>query len=278
MWRTVYTISDNDNADFCRQTEDLFNTYLENTDQHRHYERIDLARLIPDNELTRPITLEEIMMKIRQQKGRKAPGRSKIDKEVLMKLPRIMIDCLTIVFNASLSAGFFPNKFKIAVIKLLFKSGEVPTNSLHYRPISLLETTGKIYEKLINNRLRNYLEINERFNAKQHVYRKDRGTATAIAPAYETIATGQQNRHQCNVVLRDVSEAFDKVWHNGLKYKLCISDVPRCFTVLLCSYLDNRQAIIHVGDHLAEPFPILCGVPQGSVITPTLYSFFIPPT
>lgn len=101
MWSAVYKINDNDNADFCRQTEEMVNGYLENTDLHRHYDRINLTRLHPENELTRPITTEEIMLKIRRQKSRKAPGRSKIDKEALTKLPRTIIEYLARIFNVS---------------------------------------------------------------------------------------------------------------------------------------------------------------------------------
>lgn len=95
-------------------------------------------------------------------------------------------------------------------------SGKIPTNSINYRPISLLKMIGKVYEKIINDHLRNYLERHNKFSERQHAYRKKRGTSTAIAIAYETIAISQQNREQCNLILCDVSKASDKVWHKGL--------------------------------------------------------------
>lgn len=274
VWSKVYNMTANENADFCQQTEIMVEEYLDSTERHSTYERVSLERLSPEDELLRPIKPDDILLKIRQQKSRKAPGKSKIDKEILTKLPRNMIKSLTSILNACLAAGYFPDRFKIAIIKLILKSGKSPTNSNNYRPISLLETVGKIFEKLLNERFRNFLEQNDKFNKKQHAYRKNRGTATAIALAYETIATCQQNREQCNVVFRDVSKAFDRVWHRGLKYKLCQLEMPRSFTALLCNFLDGRKAIIQVGDHQTEPFQINCGVPQGSAIAPTLYSYY----
>lgn len=137
-----------------------------------------------------------------------------------------MIDALTDILNASLAAGYFPHRFKVAVIKLILKSGKTPSNTANYHPISLLETVGKIYEKIINDRFRDFLEENDKFSRRQHAYGKNWGTTTAIAIAYETITTNQQNRAQCNVILRDVSNAFDKVWHEGLKYKLTLLQMP----------------------------------------------------
>lgn len=213
VWSKVYEINDAENADFCQQMEEMVNNHLNNTDYHRTYETILMERLQRDDELTRAITPEEVLLKIQHQKTRTAPGHSKTDKEILMKMPRNMLFYITEIFNVSLATGYFPARFKSAIIKLILKSGKIPTNSINYRPISLLETIGKVHEKMVNDRLKSYLERQNKFNQTQHAYRNQRGTVTAIALAYETTVTSQQNREQCNVILRDASKAFDKVWH-----------------------------------------------------------------
>lgn len=274
VWQKIYQISDEENEDFCERTERTVLDFLHANNSHRPYDDINLSRLQPNNELIKPINIAEVTFTIKSLKSRKAPGYSKIDKEILLKLPPNMITALTGIFNAALSAGRFPDKFKLAVIKLILKSGKISTSPLNYRPISLLETVGKVFERILNDRLRRHLEIQNLYHRKQHAYRKNRGTVTAISLAYETISRHQQNRAQCNVVMRDVSKAFDKVWHDGLKFKLCTLDMPRPITALLSDFLTRRTALIQVGAHTTSPFPLLCGVPQGSTLAPTLFSIY----
>ena len=77
---------------------------------------------------------------------------------MLEKLPNKMVGRLCNIFNASLAAGYFPARFKKAIIKLIPKSGKSPHRVEGKRPISLLEYPGKILEKIVNKRLRHYLE------------------------------------------------------------------------------------------------------------------------
>ena len=184
--------------------------------------------------------------------------------------------------NVCLASGYFPTKFKEAIITLTPKQGKNPAVPLNYRPISLLEVPGKILEKIINNRLRNHLETTNRANCRQFGFRKGKSTTTAIALACENIARAAVSGRQCNLTLRDVAKAFDKVWHDGLKYKILQLGLPANIEKLLCKFLDGRNARLRVGQHTGETFPLMSGVPQGSVLSPTLYIIYTsdtpPPT
>ncbi len=76
------------------------------------------------------------------------------------------------------------------------------------------------------------------------------------------------------MVLRDVAKAFDKVWHNGLKYKLLRLGLPPILEKTLCTFLDNRTAKISIGNDYSNDIDLLSGVPQGSIliITRTLHT------
>ena len=82
------------------------------------------------------------------------------------------------------------------------------------------------------------------------------------------------NNEQCNVVLRDVAKAFGKVWHLGLKYKITTQELPNNFTSFLCNFLDNREAKIIIGNQIGPSIKLCCGVPQGSNLSPTLYTIY----
>ena len=179
------------------------------------------------------------------------------------------------MFNASLSAGYFPQKFKEAILKFIPKETLDQRRVQNYRPISLLEIMGKMFERVLDNRIRFYLNRNRLNNPDQHCGRSGRGTNTALAVLYTEIAESQRFKDQCNVVLRDISKAFNKVWHQGLKFKLCHLNMPSIFTATLCNFLDGRSARIQIKDYIGPPFNLSSGVPQGSCLSPTLFSIYM---
>ncbi|WP_368666157.1 reverse transcriptase domain-containing protein, partial [Nocardioides antri] len=71
-----------------------------------------------------------------------------------------------------------------------------------------------------------------------------------------------------------MSKAFDKVWHNGLKYKLITKALPKFLIRILSNYLDDRTASIRMGSYVGPPFDLLSGVPQRGCLSPTLFSFY----
>lgn len=270
----IFQISNEENASFCLNQQQQVEEALRHSNAHRPYERTDLSRLTEGNRLTEQITRNEIIGRINSFKNRKAPGQSKINKLILQKLPLNMLDALQQILNASLSAGYFPKYFKHAIIKMILKQGKQSVHSVNYRPISLLETTGKVFEKILNDRLKNFLQSNNLNNPYQHSYQKNRGTISALATIYQNIAITQQEHNQCNVICRDVSKAFDRVWHDGLRFKLSRLNMPRLMTAILCNFLDNRTATVQVNNSKSLPFYLRAGVPQGSVLAPTLYNVY----
>ena len=104
---------------------------------------------------------------------------------------------------------------------------------------------------------------------------KGRGTDTAIALAHESIAKGLSNKQYVSLVLRDVKAAFDKVWHHGIRYKLGHLGLEEFLLRILSNFLEQRKGGIYHGGVLGELFDIKAGVPQGSMISPTLYNVYV---
>ncbi len=273
-WTDIFRITDEEEANFDAIHSQHIDTYI-GTQIHRTtpHNTSDAARLTTDSFYSRPIQSEEIQKHIKRMKH-KAPGTTKINKKVLEKCPEKSIEQLCNIFNAAFSSGFFPNAFKTAIIKLIPKENKAPKNPINYRPISLLEVPGKIYEKIILGRLNAFLIDNNVIKERQHGFRPKKGTSTAIATSYEIIANALSDKHQAIVVLRDVAKAFDKVWHNGLKYKLLRLGLPPLIEKTLCTFLDNRKAKISIGNKFSSEINLMSGVPQGSIISPTLYTLY----
>ena len=167
------------------------------------------------------------------------------------------------IFNQALSAGYFPDEYKKATMTLIPKSGTPGTDIRDKRPISLLNVDGKLLDKILTGRLNDFLDDNNLQNPRQHGFRPNRGTQSAIATLYETISRNLGNKLKVDIVCRDVAKAFDRIWHTGLKYKLTRTGLHDCYTRLLCDYLTDRTASIKIGQYTGPEFPLETGVPSG---------------
>ncbi len=107
------------------------------------------------------------------------------------------------------------------------------------------------------------------------VFELTKDPSTAITTTYEAIANAlSDKKKQVFMVLRDVARAFDKVWHNSLTYKLLRLGLPTILEKILCNFWDNIKAKISIGKEYSKEITLLSGVPQGSVLSPALYTLF----
>ena len=271
---TKFTISQEENDGFDNDNELLVDNFLDqNQPRHKPNQVTDGTSPSIQEGFLPCITLEDFNRALKAFKN-KAPGESGINKKTLTECPDNIKLALVNIYNASLNLGYFPDLFKGAVVIMIPKTPKAVATSNH-RPISLLEIHGKLFERLINDRLSSFLEANNTFKESQHGFRKHRGTDTAITIAHETIAKALQENKLVHVVCRDVKGAFDKVWHNGLKFKLLHRNLPKNIEQTLSNFLDNRTFRVRVDGFTGPTHHILSGVPQGSILSPTLYNLYI---
>lgn len=270
IWSEVFQITEAENENFDFEHENFVEDWLsERLDETTPTERANKNTIPPSEKITE----RELLHNLRKFKE-KTPGLTGITKNVLINLPQKGIDFLLEIFNASLSAGYFPDDLKKTKMIFIPKEGKDNKEIINYRPISLLEVTGKLFEKILNGRLLKYLENNNVLNSRQHGFRSKRGTHTALALITETLAIAKAKKQHTNIVLRDIKKAFDKVWHAGLKHKIVRTDLPIYMKRTLCDYLTDRQIQIQIGKQLGPPFEIQSGVPQGGCLSPTLFILY----
>lgn len=225
------------------------------------------------NVLQHPVTPHELRSVIKKLKNRKAPGEDEIHNLMLKNLSQKALVLLTKIFNGCLALGYFPDSWKTAKVIALKKPGKDDTIPSNFRPISLLPSTGKLFEKIIYKRLQKYTDqsiCNEQFG-----FRASHSTVQQLARVSEHIAHNLNVKQSTGMFLLDIEKAFDTVWHDGLLHKLMSFGMPLSLVKLIQSYLQNRNFRVHIGHTKSSLHPIPAGVPQGSILGPYLFILYV---
>jgi hypothetical protein len=165
-------------------------------------------------------TPAEILKAIKGLKVDKAPGPNGVPNRVLRHLPKSAISFLTKVFNAVVRRQYFPPIWKHACVLPILKPGKDPTQPSSYRPISLLDTVGKLFEKILLSRV--LREINEHglLRDEQFEFRPKHSTTLQLARLVERVNRNSDERRLTGTVSLDVAISIDTVLVEGLLYKL----------------------------------------------------------
>ena len=179
---------------------------------------------------------------------------------------------LKIIFDHSLEKGKFPEIWKKAnVVPVHKKEDKMLVKS--YRPISLLPIFGKMFERVFYSSLFNYFQSNKLFTPSQSGFLPgDSCIAQLLSRIHEIQSAFDEN---VRGVFLDISKAFDKVWHDGIIFKLKAFGVEGELLSLLRNYLENRQQKVVLNGQTSEWKKIMPGVLQGSALGPLLFVIYI---
>ena len=157
----------------------------------------------------------------------------------------------------------------------VFKNVGESSTAKNYRPVSLLSVVSKVFEKLVNNRIVDHLENCGLFSDFQYGFRSSRSTADLLTVVSDRIARGFNRSGSTRAVALDISKAFDRVWHAGFLHKLKSYGISGQIFGLISSFLSNRQLRVVLDGKSAQEYPANAGVPQGSILGPTLFLLYI---
>jgi len=168
---------------------------------------------------------------------------------------------------------YVPKIWKVAEVIMIPKAGKPSHKVSSYRPISLLPVISKLYEKLLLKRLKPLIESKQLIPSHQFGFRKSHSTIDQVHRITDVIERSLEGNKVCSTVFLDVAQAFDKVWHEGLKNKFK-KILPKQYTQLLESYISDRAFRVKQEDIYSELKEINAGVPQGSVLGPVIYLLY----
>lgn len=176
--------------------------------------------------------------------------------------------------NLCFSTGIFPFVLKQALITPVHKGGDL-SDVNNYRPISVLTSLSKVIEKLINSRLISYLNKFNILSNSQYGFRREMSTVDAVEALTSLIVDDLDHGKKCLTVFLDLKKAFDTVSLPILCRKLETIGIRGTPLKRFMSYLDSRSQRVKIGTYISSPTSISFGVPQGSVLGPTLFLIHI---
>ena len=222
------------------------------------------------------ITENEILQTIKHLRTRKAPGPDQIPNEVLKVIAVEICSYLQQIFNDSLTLAYYPLHFKECIVVILRKHGGNRdfTSPKSYRPISLLNTIGKIMEAILATRI-SYMATTHNLLPRTH-FGSRRGSCieTAVHNLLEIIYAAWNKNEIASLLMVDVSAAYPNTSHKRLLHNLRKRKIDHKVVEWVASFLTNRQTIVKTNEHTTSKLSIDLGLPQGSPLSSILYLFY----
>ena len=215
-----------------------------------------------------PTTYFEVLQEINSLKNKKSCGYDNIPVYFFKVAAKVLATSLSILFNYSFRYGIFPDCLKTAKVVPIFKKGD--KNEINnYRPISLLSTFSKILEKLICKRMRKFLDNHSIISLNQYGF----GSSLSTTHSMLDVLTSTYDNINDNTITALL--LFDTVQHDILLRKLKHYGIRGTAQNLIASFLRNRQQHVSLHNAQSHKMYITCGVPQGSVLGPLLFTLYI---
>ena len=221
-----------------------------------------------------PITVDTVIRIIGGLKPKTSTGVDSISNKLVKFVKNVISEPLSIIINQMLKLGIFPDCLKISKVVPLYKKDD-DTNLSNYRPISLLPSISKIFEKVILEQLSTYLDNNNLIHKHQYGFRKHHSTEYATLHIVDYLNCEMDlKRTPINLYL-DLSKAFDSLFHEILLSKLKHYGICDAALNLIKSYLENRKQYVQFDSCTSDMKSIRNGVPQGSILGPLLFLIYI---
>ena len=202
-----------------------------------------------EHELVADVDAQTLIKLVKFLKRGKAPGPDTIHNEVLrLGTTTSLFHHLARLFTSSIQLGYIPTALKIAILRMLLKPDKLPSLTTNYKPISLISSIMKLFERVIEQRLRSHLEHIEFINKHQSGFRKGKSTDDHLFRLSQSIMESFNIGEHVVAAFLDVEKAFDNVWHNRLKFKIFQLDLPNKMTRWLSDFLVGRLIQVNVNN------------------------------
>uniref|UniRef100_A0A2S2NJB5 Putative RNA-directed DNA polymerase n=1 Tax=Schizaphis graminum TaxID=13262 RepID=A0A2S2NJB5_SCHGA len=221
------------------------------------------------NLFTTPGSIQKLISKLAKNK---APGRDQITNTALKFLPKNKLLDLTKIINGCFDLCYFPSIWKLSSIISIPKPGKNHQLPENYRPIALLSSLSKIYERVILQYLQKSLA--GKIREEQFAFRRNHSTVLQLTKLMDKISENLNQGIQTAAIFLDVEKAFDSVCHDGLLHKMLSMNIPLQLIKITESFLSERTFSVKIENQNSSLRKANAGVPQGSCLSLTLFNIY----
>ena len=202
-----------------------------------------------------------------------AVGSDTVNARLIKDAKAIIAPYLTEIINTGYNTNTFPNCMKTTVIRAIHKKKNTDDIN-NYRPISILPTISKVFERSASDQMITFLEDNGKINRNQHAYRSKHSTTTCLAELTNRIYKLLDAGRHCAIASLDLSKAFDSISHTLILHKLSKLGLGESSIKWIRSYLQDRKQRTKFKSYISTEETVISGIPQGSIIGPLLFICF----
>ena len=219
---------------------------------------------------TDPVEVDRIITSL---KSKRSAGHDGMSTHFLKLIKNNLLIPMTAIINKSIETGIFPEVLKLAKVVPIYKAKNKEDLANH-RPISLLPSMSKVFEKVIHKRLYFFMNSQNILYDSQYGFRPGHSTIHAVTELVNNVLLAQDKNHSTAGVFLDLSKAFDTINHKVLLYKLSHYGVRGVALEWFRSYLTDRKQFVTYNGTESEHAFTTCGFPQGSILGPLLFLIY----
>ena len=217
------------------------------------------------------VTDESVGKELKSLNAKKSTGTDNIPAKLLKYGAETLSQPIAYLINKSFSDRTFPSNAKKAEVVPIHKKNDNLSKS-NYRPISILSSLSKLFEKIIVNQMMDY--FNDLFSCDLSGFRKHHGCEDVLLNFVESVKLSIDNNEIVGAVLTDLSKAFDCIPHRLLIAKLYAYGVNKNACILIMNYFCNRYQRVKLNGTFSDWMNLYKGCPQGYIFGPFMYNVF----